>query len=303
MSRRVHDAVARGYNSGSGIIAEKNRRVAARLGERWSGRAGPLAVVDLGVGDGAMLAQLAARGVLLQMTGLDVSPAMLRLAASRVPVRVFEAPAQRALEVLPAGGFDLVLAHFILAYVNRQSLLSQARGLLAPGGVLSLVSTTEEGGAPFYEGLERHFRSARHPLKRALAWAADRALACSSVPKHFADLEADITAVGLVILRRETMRQHITFNKPADAYRFAIEEGWAANLLAVPGVPVRIAQAAVRWGVRQPAYPFVFTHVVEMLEIGCAHPHVKAPPSRREKPIQELPPERGPLADMSESRG
>jgi ubiquinone/menaquinone biosynthesis C-methylase UbiE len=303
MSRRVHDVVARGYNSGSGIVAEKNRRVAARLGERWSGRAGPLAVVDLGVGDGAMLAQLAARGLPLQMTGLDVSPEMLRLAASRAPVRLIEAPAQRALEVLPANGFDLVLAHFILAYVNRQSLLSQARGLLAPGGVLSLVSTTEEGGAPFYEGLERHFRSARHPLKRALAWAADRALAGSSVPKSFADLEADIATAGMVILRRETMRQRIAFNNAEEAYRFGIEEGWAANLLAVPGVPVRIAQAAVRWGVRQPAYPFVFTHVVEMLEIGCTNPHVQAPPSRQEMPIQELPPGREPLVDVSESRG
>jgi SAM-dependent methyltransferase len=270
MSRRVHDAVAAGYNSGSGIIAEKNRQVAVNLAQRFEAHPGPLAVADLGVGDGAMLAQLAARGLPLRMTGLDVSPAMLRLAAARVPLTPVHAPAQRAREVLPAAAFDLVLAHFILAYVERGTLLAQARELLAPGGVLSLVSTTEEGGAPFYEGLERHFRATRNPLKRALAWVCDRALAQSNVPTSFAVLEADIAAAGLVILRRDTMRQHITFDDAAAAYRFGIEEGWAANFLAMPGVPVRAAQAFARWGTRQASYPFSFTHVIEILEIGVA---------------------------------
>lgn len=270
MNRRVHDAVAAGYNSGSGIIAEKNRQVATYLAQRLGQRTGPLAVADLGVGDGAMLAQLAALGWPMTMTGLDISPAMLRLAAARVPLTTVHAPAQRAREVLPAGAFDLLLAHFILAYVDRRTLLEQARELLAPGGVLSLVSTTEEGGSPFYEGLERHFRSARHPLKRALAWVCDRALAQSHVPVCFADLEADIAAAGLVILRRETMREHITFDSAAAAYRFGIEEGWAANFLAMPLVPVRAAQAFARWGTRQADYPFSFTHVIEILEIGVA---------------------------------
>ena len=275
MSRRLHDAVARGYNSGSGIIAEKNRRVAASLGARWPGRVLPLSVIDLGVGDGAMLAQLAAQDLPMRMTGLDVSPAMLRLAASRVPLAVVEASAERALEHLPPARHDLVLAHFILAYVDRATLLAQARDLLAPDGLLSLVTSTEEGGAPFYE-LGRQFRAARHPVKRALAWAADRALARSDVPKRFSDLEADIEACGLMILHRETLRQQVTFRDAADAYRFGIEEGWAANLLAMPLLPLRAGKALARWGTRQAAYPFSFTQVIEMLEIGRLQPAVAA---------------------------
>ena len=272
MSRRVHDAVARGYNSDSGIIAEKNRRVAASLALRLAARAGSIDTVDLGVGDGAMLAQLRDLGIPSRMTGLDVSPEMLRIAAARVPVKPVEAPAERALQVLPAGAFDLVLAHFIFAYVERRTLLEQARALLAPRGVLSLVTTTEEGGAPFHAGLKRHFRDSRHPLKRAIAWAADRALAGSNVPATFADLERDIASAGMQVLRRETMRVPIVFAGPDDAYRFGIEEGWAANILAMPGVPLPLARRIARWGVRQAGYPFNFTHVVEMLEIGCAHP-------------------------------
>lgn len=270
MNRRVHDAVAAGYNSGTGIIADKNREVAALLRERLRERTGPLAVADLGVGDGAMLAQLAAQGLPLSMTGLDVSAAMLKLAAARIPLKTVHAPAQRAREVLPAAAFDVVLAHFILAYVDRHTLLTQVRDLLAPGGVLSLVTTTEEGGGPFFEGLDRFFLQSRNPLKRAMGRLCQRGIAQSHVPDSFDSLKADVQAAGLVVLRRETMRQHIRFEDADAAYRFGIDEGWAANFLTIPGVPVRAAKALARWGTRQAEYPFSFTHVIEMLEIGLA---------------------------------
>ena len=60
MSRRVHDAVARGYNSGEGIIAAKNKIVGQALRERWVKRDDELRVADLGVGDGALLEQMRA---------------------------------------------------------------------------------------------------------------------------------------------------------------------------------------------------------------------------------------------------
>lgn len=268
MNRRAHDAVAQGYNSGSGIIAQKNQAVVARLGEHLRQRTGPLSVVDLGVGDGALLAQLAACGTPLTMTGLDVSPAMLRLAAARVPLTTVCAPAQRAGELLPKASFDLVLAHFILAYVERHTLLAQVRELLAPGGVLSLVTTTEEGGGPFFEGLERFFLRSPNPLKRLLGRVCERAIAKSNVPRSFDLLEAEVHAAGLVVQRRETLHAPVTFEDADAAYRFGIDEGWAANFLTLPGVPVRLAQAVARWGTRQATYPFSFTHVIEILEIG-----------------------------------
>lgn len=270
MSRRVHDAVAGSYNSGTGIIAEKNRRVAASLAQRMAMRAGAVETVDLGVGDGAMLALLLDLGIPSRMTGLDVSPAMLRLAAARVPVTTVEAPAQNALQVLPPGSFDLVLAHFIFAYVDRAALLSQARALLAPDGVLSLVTSTEEGSMAFHAGVDRLFRRSRHPLKRAIGLATERAFARSNVPKRFADLERDIASAGLRILRRETLRTPVIFTGPEDAYRFGIEEGWAANLLDMPNVPLWMARRIAKWGACQADYPFDFEHVVEMLEIGLA---------------------------------
>ncbi|MBL8382563.1 MAG: class I SAM-dependent methyltransferase [Burkholderiales bacterium] len=272
MGRQVHDAVARGYNSGSGIIAEKNRLVAASLVARVPRRDRAVAVADLGVGDGAMLAQLAAAGLPMRATGLDVSRAMLARAAARVPLTTVHAGAEHAARHLPAAAFDLVLAHFILAYVDRAALLAQARTLLAVDGVFSLVTTTGEGGSGFMAWLDEHYRRTRHPLKRIIAAAADRALACSHVPATYADLEADIAAAGLQVQARQTLRVPVSLPDAEAAYRFGFEEGWAANILTVPGLPLGVGEAMARWGVRQGAYPLRFIQVVEMLEIGRALP-------------------------------
>jgi len=94
------------------------------------------------------------------------------------------------------------------------------------------------------------------------------------VPKQFADLEQDIRAAGLKILRRETLRVPVRFEGPDDAFRFGIDEGWAANILDTPGVPLAVARRIAKWGVCQAEYPFAFTHVIEMLEVGVSQSDV-----------------------------
>ncbi|WP_298931932.1 trans-aconitate 2-methyltransferase [uncultured Ramlibacter sp.] len=270
MSLRVHDDVARQYNSDDGIIAAKNQAVLEGLKQRFGPRAAALRVADLGVGDGAQLQMLTTLACPLAMTGLDVSPAMLRLAAQRVPLTAVLAPAQDAAAHLPHGAFDLVLAHFVLAYVQPRDLLAQVRQLLAPAGVLSLATTVTEGGAPFYAALESTFRHSWNPLRRAIAWAADRALARSHMPADFQALEAELQASGLRCLARRTLRMPVRFDTPDEAYRFGIEEGWAVNILAVPGVPLGAAKWLARYGLRQCSYPFEVTQVIEILEVGAA---------------------------------
>jgi SAM-dependent methyltransferase len=276
MSRRIHDSVARHYNSEDGIIAAKNRIVAERLVARWHGRTEPLRVVDLGVGDGALLGHLSALALPMHLTGVDVSPAMLEAARRRVRLAPVRARAEEADRHLAHGGFDLVLAHFILAYVRPRDLFPVARRLLAPGGVLSLVSTVLEGGQAYYDALDRHFRRTRHPGKRLIGWAADRALARSYMPADAAAIETGLREAGLTVEGRHTLRVPVRFASPREAYRFGIEEGWAVNILAVPWVPVRLAQGVALWGLEQCDYPFEVTTTIEVVEAS-----LPSPPSER----------------------
>ncbi len=273
MSPRVHDAVASGYNSEGGIIGAKNDLVAEAVASRWRGRPAALRVVDLGVGDGALLERLSRLPIPMSFCGVDVSFRMLQKAKERVDLRAVHAPAQAALAHLPAGGSDLVLAHFILAYVPCAEVARQAAGLLARGGVLSLVTTTEEGGAPFYERLERHFLSSRNPLRCYLGRLALRGLALSSVPKRWEELARGIEGAGLHLLSRRTLRVPVVFRSPAEAYRFGIEEGWAANFLAGSGLPLPVAKALARFGLHLCDYPFEVTQVIEIVEAGRPGEH------------------------------
>jgi len=56
---RIHDDVAAGHNADTGIIGRKNKVVCQQLSLQWAQRPmhEPLQVVDLGVGDGALLAR------------------------------------------------------------------------------------------------------------------------------------------------------------------------------------------------------------------------------------------------------
>ncbi|MDT8998615.1 class I SAM-dependent methyltransferase [Paucibacter sp. APW11] len=265
---RVHDFVAQGYNSHSGIIARKNRIAFDALAEHWRGHRAPLKVLDLGVGDGALLAQLQTLPLNWEMTGLDISPAMLDCAAARVPMKRVLAPVEQAAAHLPASHFDLVLGHYVLAYVALPTLLDQAKQLLAPGGVFSLATSTLTGAKPLFLQLEQFRQDSRLPWRRWMARAIERALDSTSIPPTYAELEQQIEAAGLRVQQRQTLSEPLVFNSAEDAFDFFIRQGWGASLLAGFGrLPLACSRALVYLGLCDYTYPICWTHHTEVLQI------------------------------------
>ncbi|MFI1091256.1 class I SAM-dependent methyltransferase [Streptomyces sp. NPDC020917] len=111
-----------------------------------SGAAG-LRILDVGPGQGTQALRLARAGH--RVTGLESDPAMLaalRAAVATEPAQVRERFAavhgdgRRAGTLFGAGSFDVVLCHGVLMYVpDPEPLLAALAGLLAPGGLLSLL--------------------------------------------------------------------------------------------------------------------------------------------------------------------
>ncbi len=115
-----------------------------------------LRVLDVGGADGSDAVPLALAGH--DVTVLDSSPTLLRRARERarregVSLRLVEAdlallgPADAgpdgsaALEQVSAGGYDLVLCHFVLGYRDDlASTVADVARLVAPGGALSLAA-------------------------------------------------------------------------------------------------------------------------------------------------------------------
>ena len=98
----------------------------------------PARVADLGCGTGTLAVLLAEEGY--DVTGVDVSPAMIVRAERKAAGRARFAVGDAADPDLPAGSFDVVLSrHVLWALPDPAAGLARWVELLAPGGRLVLV--------------------------------------------------------------------------------------------------------------------------------------------------------------------
>jgi SAM-dependent methyltransferase len=94
-------------------------------------------VLDLGCGTGELAAASAAAG--MRVTGCDISPEMLRRAATEMSDSVDWVQLDPGWRVLPfrAGTFDAVVASSVLEYVHDPvAVLRECRRVLRPGGIV-----------------------------------------------------------------------------------------------------------------------------------------------------------------------
>jgi ubiquinone/menaquinone biosynthesis C-methylase UbiE len=120
------------------------------------------AALDLGCGDGRLTLELRAR----RIVGADVSRVALERARGRVAERDVELVELTPGAVLPFddSSFDLVLlAETIEHVVDVQSLLSEARRVLRPGGEIA-VTTPAHGRRTGWSMLLRGFERSFDPL-------------------------------------------------------------------------------------------------------------------------------------------
>jgi ubiquinone/menaquinone biosynthesis C-methylase UbiE len=117
------------------------------------------AALDLGCGDGRLTLALRAK----RIVGADVSHVALERARSRVEERGIELVELTPGAPLPFddGAFDLVLiAETIEHVVDVQTLLSEARRVLQPGGELAITTPAHgrlTGLSLLFRGFERSF--------------------------------------------------------------------------------------------------------------------------------------------------
>lgn len=96
-------------------------------------------VVEVGCGPGRITAHLAGLG--LEVSGIDLSPAMIEQARQRNPGLEFQVGDMTALD-LPSGGAAGLVAWYSLIHIpaaEHPTVLAEFRRILAPGGHLLLA--------------------------------------------------------------------------------------------------------------------------------------------------------------------
>ena len=107
------------------------------------------AILDFGCGDGLLLAAAQSLGY-SDLTGVDISGALLQTAARHTSAKLRHADGLELLKTSPNGAFETIIAFDILEHLTRPELLAASREIartLKPGG--RLIIRVPNGGSAY----------------------------------------------------------------------------------------------------------------------------------------------------------
>jgi hypothetical protein len=125
-----------------------------------------------------------------------------------------------AERLVAAGSVDLLTMQFIFAYVDPEPVLRQARSLLKPGGLLSVVTSTFET-LPTISRLGEMFVSVDEQHRRA------------QLPATGGAFLAQLAALGFEVVAAQPLAHELSFPDFETLYAFAVPGGWLVQYAPV----------------------------------------------------------------------
>ncbi len=267
--KKQYNQVAKQYDRADqfGSISESHRLAIEQIKRVFSIQKQGEHVLDLGVGDGAFLEKLKNEIFpMATLTGVDVSGEMLKRAKQRLPLlSTIEASATDAPKFLPPRSQDLVLAHFINAYIPMQALFESVRTLTKANGYFSFITTTYDS-----------FPVAQQYLADFIA----EGTLVSSVVGHYYKSITKNTTVALgepellaafdehefEIIEHHRFRLPIVLNNIDELALFGIEGTWFLNSLSIRMLPKNfLLQRLKRLFDKIFTFPYHDTHVIDVV--------------------------------------
>ncbi|HVT62497.1 MAG TPA: methyltransferase domain-containing protein [Legionellaceae bacterium] len=265
--KAIYNTIASQYATADcfGSITESHNKAIHQIIHSSVGYKPHFKILDLGVGDGAFLRKLKQHFPLADMTGIDVSEEMLKRAGSALNLNTIEASAAEATNYLPAHSQDLVLAHFINAYIPIKVLFKQAQMLTRANGHFSIITTTYES-----------FPVAQQHLADFIA----RESLLSSIVGHYYKAVVKNTTVAagenellqafpehqFEVIDHQRLYIPITLNNIDELALFGIEGTWFLNSLSIRMLPRNfLLQRIKRLFNKIFTFPYQDTHVIDVV--------------------------------------
>lgn len=223
-------------------------------------------VLDLGVGDGAFLNKLARILPDASYTGIDVSTEMLKQAQNSVKFKAIEASAAEATKFIPSHSQDLVLAHFINAYIPTDILFSEAQMLTRANGYFSIITTTYES-FPLAQKYLADFISKNTILSNIVGHYYKEVVKKTPVAASEDDLKKSILKHGFQIEKIDRIKIEMTFNNIDELALFGIEGAWFLNILSIPTMLPKsfLLQRIKRLFEKIFTFPYHDTHIIDVV--------------------------------------
>lgn len=226
----------------------------------------PYKILDLGVGNGAFLQKLQVHFPESHFTGIDISAEMLKLAQKALSSLVtIKASAADVSQFLPQNSQDLVLAHFLNAYVPSEQLFNQAYLLTSSNHYFSMITTTYDSFRSGQLQLDQ-FCSKKLLLNRIVNRYYKTVIQNTTVAQNEHELMQLFSDHQFDIVDHQRLTISITFDNIDDLFLFGIEGGWFLNGIPSTFLPKKF----IRWIWRLVVckiitFPYKDIHVIDVV--------------------------------------
>lgn len=222
-------------------------------------------VLDLGVGDGAFLKKLKPSLPDAYYTGVDVSAEMLKRAHESLELKTIEASATDVGQFLPPHSQDLVLAHFINAYIPMQALFDSVRSLTKANGYFSFITTTYDS-FPVAQQYLADFIAEGTLLSSVVGHYYKSILKNTTVATDEKTLLNAFSEHEFEVLEHKRFHVPIVLNDIDALALFGIEGTWFLNSLSIRMLPKTfLLQRLKRLFERIFTFPYHDTHVIDVV--------------------------------------
>ncbi len=222
-------------------------------------------ILDFGVGNGAFLQKLHLYRPHAEFTGIDISTEMLKIAEKALPLTTIHTNATKAAHFVPLHSQDLVIAHFINAYLPIDSLFNQANLLTNTEGHFSYITTTRESFPNAQKQIAAYI--AKNTLfSRILSHYYQSVSQSNAISPNKDALLSQFTNHQFEIINHQRLHIPITLNHIEEWVQFAIEGSWGLNHLTIQKIPKQIIIPSFKYIMGKVIkFPYQDTHVIDVV--------------------------------------
>lgn len=265
--KAMYNEIAENYATANrfGAISKSHLVAIEQMQKFYLGMKPHYKVLDLGVGDGAFLQKLQQAIPLAEFTGIDVSAEMLRRAKEALPLVTIECSAAQASKFLPPHSQDLILAHFINAYIPINVLFNEAKLLTRANGHFSMITTTYDS-FPVAQQQLAEFISQDSILSSVVGHYYKSIVKNTTVAANNEELMQAFKQHQFDVIDHQRLEIPITLNNIDELAHFGIEGTWFLNTLAIRMLPKNfLIERLKRLFSKIFTFPYHDTHIIDVV--------------------------------------
>ncbi len=248
-----------------GAMTESHRVAIEQIQHTYLGHRPHCKVLDLGAKEGMFLQKLHALLPLAELTGVDVSADALNKIKVNLPLTTIEASPSDVTHYLPPHSQDLVLAHFLNAYVPLHTLFNAAKVLTRATGYFSLVTTTYES-FPVAQQYLADFITKGSVLGRVVGHYYKSIVKNTTVAASEEDLLKACASHGFEVIEHHRLKIPIVLHNIDELAWFGIEGTWFLNHLSVRMLPKHFLIARLkRLFDKVFTFPYQDIHMIDVI--------------------------------------